>query len=154
MRLFAFAVLALVATGCSIAAPQMTPEGEMLNGDGLEGPLIVAVTQARIRPGRSAEFGEHVDAILASAQATEGFVGHSVRAEIPGDDRWTLTIWESEEALHAFAYSGAHRTAMQQAGDVVELARSARFEVQPDELPVSWDLALSVLAEEYDLESR
>lgn len=154
MRLASLAIAFVLATGCGIAAPLTTPEGDVPNASELEGPLIVAVTQARIRPGRSSEFNDHVAAVIASAEATEGFVGHSVRLELPGDDRWTLTIWESEEALHAFAYSGAHRTAMQQAGDVVELARSARFEVQPDELPVSWDRALAVLAEEYDLESR
>ncbi|HEX3367887.1 DUF3291 domain-containing protein [Phenylobacterium sp.] len=72
---------------------------------------------APIEAPASAEFREALDRINALAEASPGFVwratGIGFDSEIPADDvdpmlLANLSVWESAEALAAFAYRSAH----------------------------------------------
>ena len=77
----------------------------------------VARLAAPIEAPASAEFREALDAINALAEASPGFVwratGTGFDSEIPADDidpmiLANLSVWESAEALAAFAYRSSH----------------------------------------------
>ncbi|THD65911.1 DUF3291 domain-containing protein [Phenylobacterium sp.] len=72
---------------------------------------------APIEAPESAEFREALDRINALAEASPGFIwratGTGFDSEIPADDidpmiLANLSVWESAEALAAFAYRSAH----------------------------------------------
>jgi heme-degrading monooxygenase HmoA len=109
------------------------------------GPFLAVVTHTAVKPGQDDAFDTHVDAIEAQLEAAPGFVGSSLRGEVFGRERWTLTVWTSEAALGAFYGSGAHARAMQDTAAVVEGVYSAGWELQPEALPPSWDEALEAL---------
>ncbi|WP_372785723.1 DUF3291 domain-containing protein [Phenylobacterium sp.] len=77
----------------------------------------VARLAAPIEAAESTEFREALDRINALAEASHGFVWRAVGAgfdsEIPAEDidpmiLANLSVWESAEALAAFAYRSAH----------------------------------------------
>ena len=57
---------------------------------------------------------------------------------------YTMTLWNSEEDLKAFAASGAHLTSMQQGARIAKEIRTATIEA--DELP-DWKTAKRILQE-------
>ncbi|MCA9566405.1 MAG: DUF3291 domain-containing protein [Myxococcales bacterium] len=142
MRLSPFLFLA----ACSIGAPLAGPDLEAAAAG--EGPYIAVATHTRYARGQQKAFGELVDAVNAQMDAQPGFVGRALRARVGGRERWTLTVWEDEASLEAFAYAqGSHADAMAQSATVIDGVYSARWEVQPDELPIPWSEALDHLAE-------
>ena len=74
-------------------------------------------------------------------------VGYSLRGRVPGRERWTVSVWESEEDLLAFVTTGAHADAMAEAGTVIDGVWSATYLVEAADLPPAWDTALDHLAE-------
>ena len=77
----------------------------------------IARLAAPIEAAQSAEFREALDRVNALAEASPGFVwratGTGFDSEIPAEDidpmiLANLSVWESAEALAAFAYRSAH----------------------------------------------
>lgn len=135
---------------CTIARPFEGPgieRGEVTST--AEGPFVVAATHARPAPGQGKAFDEHVGEIqdeLRSMTEADGLVGFSLRASLVSHDRWTLTVWTSEEAMDAFVIGDAHLSAMSEADTLLEVGTFAHWdEVDPAELPPSWDRALDEL---------
>ncbi|MEM1316296.1 MAG: DUF3291 domain-containing protein [Pseudomonadota bacterium] len=61
---------------------------------------------------RMAEFSDNIARMNALAERSPGFLWRDPgKAEALGDPRmtWTLSLWESAEALAAFAFNTAHR---------------------------------------------
>ena len=48
----------------------------------------------------------------AQLAETKGIVGYCLRAQFMQRSFWTLSVWESEEALQAFVYEGFHAGVM------------------------------------------
>lgn len=154
MRTALIALMTLALFGCTAAAPLKTADDEPFETADRDGSFVVAVTHARVRSGRKGDFDDHVQDVLEQARGSDGFVAHAFRAELPGDDRWTMTIWEDEAAMKDFAYSGAHLLAMAEASTLLEAVRSASFEVDAEELPVDWERALDALDPPEDVAAR
>lgn len=113
------------------------------------GPFLVAGTYARPYGDQTDAFDDHVAAIQESLDAMDeesGLIGYSLRGEIGGRDRWTLTVWTSEEAMMDFVVSDVHLAAMSAADVLLEDASFAHWE-EPDAtaLPPEWDLVLDQL---------
>ncbi|MEQ1501524.1 MAG: antibiotic biosynthesis monooxygenase [Myxococcota bacterium] len=136
---------ALVA-GCAIAQPFEGPgyADGVLTSDA-EGPFVAAATHTRAKIGAGNAFDAQLDAILDQLDAQPGLVGLSLRGEILGRDKWTLTVWETEEDLAGFVTSDAHLEAMGQADALVDAVYSATWSTT--EVPPSWDEVLDELAE-------
>ncbi len=137
------------------ACAASTPfEGPGVSDDGAlrtdhAGPFVVAVTHAKPAKGKGGAFNDHVDAIEAQLLEMDGFVGYSFRGEIGGRDRWTLTLWESEDALMGFITTGVHIEAMAQSGELLEEIHSGVWvEEDPGQLPPTWGEALDFLDEQ------
>ena len=76
-----------------------------------EGP-VVALTRASIRPGRAREFWSHTPASQASLEAAEGCRLAAGLGEAPYLRQCTFSIWDSVQAMNAYARSGAHDQAI------------------------------------------
>lgn len=139
--------LSALAAGCTVASPMTGPgwDGDALLTDA-EGPFVAVATHTRIAKGEGAAFDDHVDAITAQLDGQEGFVARSLRAKLPGRERWTLTVWEDEESLAAFVVGGAHADAMGDSATVIEGLYSVSWTVEPDAMPIEWGDVLDRLA--------
>ena len=96
---------------------------------------FVSVTRLRLRSIRFLPaFVRHNRRTLAQVKAAPGFRGGSLLA-----DRalafWTLTAWDSPEAMRAYMTTGPHRTAMPHLLDWCDEASVAHWDQDGDALP-------------------
>ncbi|WP_323379926.1 DUF3291 domain-containing protein [Streptomyces alkaliphilus] len=89
-----------------------------------------------------------VKSLLAWKQvrSTPGAYGVSLVAQPWKRTFWTLSAWESDEALRAYATTEPHRSIMTGLGPVMKDALFVRWEVATDDLPVTWEEARHRLA--------
>lgn len=134
-----------------------TPEAEVLPFQGPAGTttlettqteVLVGMTHLRVRnlPGPGKRFGEHANAVAGWLydNEPEGWLGASFR-NVGQLDWWTMTVWESEEAMLAFVLSDVHLAAMADLENVSASAES-RHEWMPAEAgPPSWDHVIEQL---------
>jgi hypothetical protein len=144
-------VVATLALAACTPAPEVSPfEGP----DGVttlqttQPEVLVAMTHLRVRnaPGPGRQFGEHANAIGNHLYETkpDGWLGASFR-NVGRLDWWTLTVWESEEAMLAFVVSEPHVSAMIDI-DVVSAGAESRTEwMAVEDAPPSWDLVVERL---------
>ncbi len=77
-----------------------------------EGP-VVALTRARLRPSKAVRFWSAVPPVSAALHDAPGLRTAFGVGEAPLGLQGTLSVWEDEQALKAFAYEGAaHRAVM------------------------------------------
>lgn len=141
------AALGPLLGGCSLSTPFSGPGVE---SSATDQQLIVGVTHATLpedRDGR-ALFWAHVNKVEASLPQQPGFVGFAKRAQVFGNQAWTLTFWHDEPSLLAFVRSPAHQAAIRDSATVLAGARFARFTVSADELPIDWTRALQALEQQ------
>ncbi|MFI9807591.1 DUF3291 domain-containing protein [Streptomyces sp. NPDC052301] len=70
-----------------------------------------------------------------------GAYGASLRAQPLRRTFWTLSAWESADALKAFAHSGSHRPISRGLASHMSGVTFAGWETTADQLPVSWEEA-------------
>lgn len=96
---------------------------------------FVSLTRLRLRSIRFLPvFALHAIRSNRQVQRSHGFLGGSL---LP--DRswtfWTMTLWESQEAMRAYMVSGAHKAAMPHLMDWCNEASVAHWEQAEQELP-------------------
>ena len=136
-------LLGACAAGSSLEGPGYNSDDGVLTD--AEGPYLVVATHTRIAKGEVKRFGEHVDAIKLQQDDTPGFMARALRAELPGRERWTVTVWEDEESVMDFAFSGAHLDAMLDETSTIDGVYTAGWWVEAEELPVRWGEVLDEL---------
>jgi heme-degrading monooxygenase HmoA len=142
--------LSVLLGACAAGSPLEGPGYNIDDGvlRDAAGPYLMVATHTRIAKGERQRFGEHVDAIKLQQDENPGFMARALRAEVPGRERWTLTMWEDEESVMDFTFSGAHLDAMTDPESTIDGVYSAGWWVEADELPVEWSDALDELAAE------
>ncbi len=130
--------LAFGLGACTIATPLRT------TGPAPE-TVVVAITQASLKPDKRMAFDRSLDTVAAILSGTPGLLGWSLRRELFGTEAWTLTIWESDAARAAFVGSQVHRDAIQASIPALTGTRFARLTLPSRELPFGWPQALAVL---------
>jgi spheroidene monooxygenase len=93
---------------------------------------IAVLTRASVKPRHAREFWRKVPAINAQIGAEPAMRFRMGMGEVPWLHQVTFSIWETAEAMRAFAYRGAgHRTAIAEvrAGDWFSEELFARFAV-------------------------
>jgi heme-degrading monooxygenase HmoA len=146
-RLFALlpGMLPALLGGCAVATPFRAAD----TGDPPRGTAVVGVTHAvlvedrRLRP----LFWKHTANVEATLPDQPGFLGHSKRASLLGNEAWTMTVWRSASDMEMFVESHVHVVAIAEAMPAIARAHFARFTVTPDEMPPRWSRALAVLAQ-------
>lgn len=82
-------------------------------GPDYKGPLV-ALTRARIRPQKLIQFWRQVPEVSRETIKADGLLAQTGVGELPLIQQGTLSIWENEASLKAFAYGmPAHKSAMQ-----------------------------------------
>ncbi len=65
---------------------------------------IAVLTRATIRLNRLKNFWSHVDAVATQMATSKGFITSIGIGEVPWIKQATFSVWESKEAMKAFAY--------------------------------------------------
>jgi heme-degrading monooxygenase HmoA len=135
--------------GCTVATPFRGPATDGASAGRGHDRVIVAMTHAVLGPDDDlrASFWHHVAQVEATLPAQPGFLGHSKRVELFGDQAWTMTVWRDAASLRAFVRSPAHRKAIRGGYDAVTSARFAQVEMKREAIPLSWEEALELLAQ-------
>jgi hypothetical protein len=146
----------LLLLGCAEPEPEISIfEGPMFDANtglktDISGPVIVALTELHVRnqPGPGKQFGDHANRIgeylYGSEPPVPGFIGGSFR-NIGKLQQWTMSVWTDEASMVAFILSEPHLGAMAVVDEVSTFAKSTHIEVDPSELPFTWDRALDEL---------
>ncbi len=149
------AVLSLAS--CEIARPFRGPGYSKSEGVTLPdaGPTVwVAVTNAQVDNATRGVFDDFTRQTIESLPSNDGYIGHSVRARVLGNEVWTMTIWRDEASLNDFVGSPTHRAAMRKGLPPVIRAKFLRFEHPTNEVPPTWSDMLKRLEavefKEYD----
>ncbi|MBQ1091450.1 DUF3291 domain-containing protein [Streptomyces sp. B93] len=71
-----------------------------------------------------------------------GAYGASLRAEPFKRTFWTLSAWESRDALKAFAHAGAHAPTARGLAPQMRDAKFVTWTASSDDLPLSWTEAV------------
>jgi heme-degrading monooxygenase HmoA len=107
---------------------------------------FVQLTYFKPRAVALPEFMSLVRAVNATLAQSPGYLGHSLFANLPTHQFWTLSIWESEAEMQAFFRSPAHVRAMQPyRGQLEESAFPARLMTGLSSIPDTWSPLLSQL---------
>ena len=86
-------------------------------------------------------FFRYTQAIRGQLQRTEGAVGYSLRAKVLRRDFWTLSVWESEEALRAFVPADPHGGVMRSLVPQMGPTKFVRWKAHGSQVPPSWEEA-------------
>ena len=70
--------------------------------------------------------------------ASPGLVGYSLLAELGAKTFWTVSIWEDEAALRAFAAAEPHRSVMRRVAGADGRERVPDVHVTGREFPLTW----------------
>ena len=84
------------------------------------GPIVV-LTRASIRWQRLLQFWKHVPGVSAETGNARGLLAQTGMGEVPVMEQATLSIWENEECLKAFAYQ------MRQHREVIQKTRNQHW---------------------------
>lgn len=134
----------LILQGCHIGYPFRGPgfdskEGPAIDYQGKE--VLVAITHGVVDSAARQEFSTSLEDVRKAMTDSPGLIGYSVRRQIFGGGVWTMSAWESEEALLDFIDSPAHQAAVVNGGISPESVRSAYLWVTSNRLPLPWDEA-------------
>ena len=137
----------LLSIACAPASPFEGPGYDPDRGltTDAPGPYVAVVTEAVVSSDGHDLFDQHVEQIEDDLADRPGLVGVSLRGEVFGDTRWTLSVWEDEAALGAFLGGQAHGAAMGAAHRSTDRVRSARWTVSRAQVPPDWDAAIERL---------
>ncbi len=138
--------LSTLGVGCTIAMPFRGPGMDTLEARG-DQTVLVSITHATVDNDNREAFDDYTRKLADIMDEQPGLIGFSIRKELFGDEAWTMTAWENEEALTAFSRSAPHREAIAAARSALVRAEFRRVPVEASDLPLSWDRALELLAQ-------
>ena len=96
---------------------------------------------------RTAAFFRFTFAIMSQLNGAKGVVGYSLLAHPFSKRYWTLSAWESDQALREFVSHPPHVKAMTAIAPHMSKTTFIRWKVKGSELPLRWDEALKRLAQ-------
>ncbi len=141
------ALAAATSTSCVVGTnfrgPGYDPQrGVIAPGAGEQ--VVMSLTTATLHSAKRDAFDEHIDTIMGSMDEQPGLIGWSMRTRALGNEVWTMSIWENEDAFLEFVVSDLHENARQAGLPAIKTFRSDYFPIETAEVPVSWDRALAM----------
>ncbi len=144
----------LLLSNCAVSTPFRGPgfnDARGVSSEHLGHSVVVALTHAVLTGDRST-FDEQSRQVADSMESHEGLIAYSVRKQLLGNERWTMTVWTDEEALARFVQSRVHRRAIEQGMPALGNTRFHHFQIPASELPLSWSRALAILEDQGPME--
>ncbi|MEV0097024.1 DUF3291 domain-containing protein [Streptomyces sp. NPDC050738] len=86
--------------------------------------------------------------IMLQIRKAPGAYGVTLRARPLRRTFWTLSVWESKEALYRFAGTGAHRAGVRAVRGLMSDSTFTYWAANTDDVPLGWEEALRRLDEE------
>jgi heme-degrading monooxygenase HmoA len=151
---FFFSIIALFTVvfglaSCKMAAPFRGPITETSQFAPDETALIaLTYVKTGTDSAKNKVFWEQVMKVDAAVPMQAGYLGHSIRRVVMGEEGWTMTVWANEQSLNAFVRGEAHQTAIAKSINAVVAGRFARITVKRSEIPISWTKAEQILKEQ------
>lgn len=108
---------------------------------------VASTTFLILNPDETQRFQELVGGIVADLETREGLVAMSLGNSQKCGTVRTMTLWKSQEAMMDFVISPAHSAAMAETSVVGLNGAVTSWEVTADEVPMSWELARTKIAE-------
>ncbi|MGI5368028.1 DUF3291 domain-containing protein [Streptomyces sp. A244] len=81
-------------------------------------------------------------AVWRQVRRSPGAYGATLKAKPFKRTFWTLSAWESKDALHAFVRAGAHGPSSRRLAPQMKDSAFTTWQVSSDDLPLSWSEAL------------
>ena len=81
----------------------------------------------------------HKRRIVAQLQQTPGVIGLAMIARPLRKQFWTLSAWESDDALRAFVAAGSHADTMHAMTPHVGATRFVRWKLRGADVPPRWN---------------
>ncbi|MDX1958258.1 MAG: DUF3291 domain-containing protein [Leptospiraceae bacterium] len=133
---------------CAISSPFQWKDSIDRNKD-IDRKVYVGITEVVLGDDSKKNdlFWDYVYKLRKEIHSNNGFLGISIRRQLFQRKAWTMTVWESEEDMDNFVYSGTHKKAMKDAFDAMVSTRFARVELTFKEIPISWEKAEKFLDE-------
>jgi heme-degrading monooxygenase HmoA len=100
-EVYTLQLLPILSKGCWQGKTPFEPVCSLT--EAYEGP-VVALTRARIRLKKAFEFWQSVPAVSRETGEAEGLLAQTGVGEMPLIQQGTVSIWENENSLKAFAY--------------------------------------------------
>ncbi len=85
------------------------------------------------------KFFRFVFGIRRQLAGSEGLIGYSLDAHIPGKEFWTLSVWEDRESLWRFVQKMPHSQAMTDLLPRMGKTEFFHFEVDGSSVPPDWE---------------
>lgn len=145
--------LMVMVGACSPRVETMAFQGPdgILTVETAQAEVLVAMTHLEVRnaPGPGKRFGEHAEAVANSLydDPPPGWLGAMFRNE-GRLNWWTVTVWESEEAMLEFIVAEPHASAMRALTDVAVSAESRNEWMPVEAAPPPWDDVVVALEDE------
>jgi heme-degrading monooxygenase HmoA len=79
--------------------------------------------------------------IVRQLREAPGLIGYSLEMRLLRRQFWTLSVWESEEALQAFVDRLPHAAVMRALASRMGTTRFIRWRVGASDLPLTWTAA-------------
>lgn len=109
-----------------------------------QGEYLILLTHLPMRRiAKLPRFLRSVRRIQKQLDGTEGLLGYSLLAKPLRSDYWTLSAWESDDALQRFVRESPHREVMVDLPRDLSGFRTIRWTADGAALPPSWDDALA-----------
>ncbi|MFF8014110.1 DUF3291 domain-containing protein [Streptomyces sp. NPDC007929] len=81
-------------------------------------------------------------AVWRQVRSSPGAYGATLRAKPLQRTFWTLSAWESKDALHAFARAGTHGPSSRGLAPQMRDSSFTTWQASSEDLPISWSEAL------------
>ena len=90
-------------------------------------------------------FNLYTGRVQQQLKQTDGLVGHALGAKPWRKQFWTLSVWEDEQALRRFVYSGFHKGVMIVLTDDMADFSTRSWPIEGASVPPAWATALERL---------
>jgi heme-degrading monooxygenase HmoA len=107
-----------------------------------EYPVLLTALPMR-KLSRLPRFLRYVMQIRGQLNRTDGLLGYSLLAKPLRSNYWTLSVWESNDALHRFIRESPHREAMAELPRYLSGFRTTRWTIRGNGVPPNWNDALA-----------
>ena len=78
-------------------------------------------------------------AIRRQLARASGMVGYALDAELARKTFWTVSVWDDQASLDAFASSDPHQAIIRRLRPLMGPTRFEFFQVRGSDLPMTWD---------------
>jgi heme-degrading monooxygenase HmoA len=147
LRMVAVTMLTALTTplgGCAIGMPVPKVPAEAVAADDV---VVLVLTRVVIDSAQRSEFDRQNSRVMASMAEQPGLLGYAARKQLFGNQGWTMSVWENDDARAAFVRSTTHREAIARSLPALQAVELKRLEVPRKDLPADWDAVLRLLAD-------